>query len=489
MLHTTMSQPVLAKSQPRKNRGSSATNQHADVAAIVQPKLRISTPGDRHEREADRVAEQVVGSGQADSVSGVTADAGARLQRMCSECEEELQLKSNENSGGNTPAQFSGPIALGQGQSLSGAPRQFFESRMGADFSRVKIHTDNRADTMSRELNARAFTYGEHIAFADGEFNPQTFSGKKLIAHELTHVLQQSGKGVSLDRACLPAADCAGPIAGSAGAFGASEETRERPFRERRQRMTCARATATTHVGRARQLENLLTAHDPAMRAQIHGIFIDADLSPGTGAMVTDCAGWAAAALPAGCAPPAIAGAVKPCVFIHAHLNQEALLFNRGTAATIAGMSREDWRISTLTTLIHEVQHVVFNTSGRPEPPGAAACPRSSVAAEVTELNAIMSEFLLQFRSVPAAAGAARTRALARLNSWFNTAITNPDESIAGTLKAMRCACDCAEVNAHVRDIFNLVSASWTVAERNAFNAELRNARWNAAPTNLNWPL
>ena len=170
-------------------------------------------------------------------------------------------------------------------------------------------------------------------------------------------------------------------------------------------------------------------------------------------------------------------------------LNQEAFAFNHSASPTIGGQRREDWRISTLQTLIHEAQHVVFDTSARPEPAGAAACPRASVAAEITELNAIMSEFPIVFRAIPAAPGPARTRAINRLDNWFNFKITNPSESLSGTLKAMRCQCDCAEVNAHVQDVFDLVTASWSAAEKDAFNIELRKAKWNASPIDLNWPL
>ncbi len=204
--------------------------------------------------------------------------------------------------------------------------------------------------------------------------------------------------------------------------------------------------------------------------------------------MVSNCSGWAGMALPAGCIPPMIAGATKDCVFVPGHLNQEAWQFNSG-ARTIAGQSRDDWRVSTLQTLTHEVQHVIFDTTGRPEPPGAAGCPRANVAAEVTELNAILSEFPIAFRAIPAAPGPSRTHALTRLRNWFNDAITNPHESLAGTLKAMRCQCDCPQVNAHVRDAFNMATAGWTAAEKNAVNTELRKVRWNAPSIDLRWPL
>jgi hypothetical protein len=68
------------------------------------------------------------------------------------------------------------------------------EQAFGSDFNDVKIHTDTEADTLNRQLNAKAFTTGTDIFFRDGEYNPDFDGGKKLIAHELTHVVQQTGR-------------------------------------------------------------------------------------------------------------------------------------------------------------------------------------------------------------------------------------------------------------------------------------------------------
>jgi hypothetical protein len=489
---------------------------NAFVQRLVQRRPAVSQPSDKYEQEADRVADAVVRKSNTSSlIPSITRYGERGVHRKCTECEEEMQrqpekeeeekvqrqvgveevkLQARTRVGGAISARDVSEDAIralqGGGRPLPKSVRADIEPRMGYDFSGVKIHTDGHAAQLARSVNALAFTVGRDIVFGAGQYRPETSEGKRLLAHELTHVVQQNqGSANMISRACLPAADCPAIIPGSAEDFGAAEEVRELGPRDRRKRMTCPRALSTTHAGRATQLETILAAHDPALRAQIHGIFIDADLSPGTEAMVTDCADWETIAMPAACHAPGLAGAAKPCVFVHGRLNQEAFAFNRSASATIGGQPREDWRISTLQTLIHEAQHVVFDTSARPEPAGAAACPRASVAAEITELNAIMSEFPIVFRAIPAAPGPARTRAINRLDNWFNFKITNPSESLSGTLKAMRCQCDCAEVNAHVRDVFDLVTASWSVAEKDAFNIELRKAKWNVAPIDLNWPL
>jgi len=165
-------------------------------------------------------------------------------------------------------------------------------------------------------------------------------------------------------------------------------------------------------------------------------------------------------------------------------LNVEAREFREGKAQ-VAGRPREAWRITTVQTLIHEIQHVIFDRAALGQPAGvtAAACPRASVAFELSELSAMMSEFPTVFRAVPAGApphDPARTR----LANWFNTTITNPGESIRGALTGMRCSCDCAEVDRFVEQTFAFTATSWTAAERSAFNAELQRPVWA-----LHWPI
>ncbi len=76
---------------------------------------------------------------------------------------------------------------------MPGALRQRFEAELGGDFSQVAVHTNTDPRTLSHAVQARAFTTGQDIFFRTGEYNPATTSGQKLIAHELTHVVQQNG--------------------------------------------------------------------------------------------------------------------------------------------------------------------------------------------------------------------------------------------------------------------------------------------------------
>lgn len=79
------------------------------------------------------------------------------------------------------------------GSSLDGGTQEMMESRFGHDFSQVRVHSDAQADASARSVQARAYTVGNDIAFRSGEYEPATHSGQKLLAHELTHVVQQQG--------------------------------------------------------------------------------------------------------------------------------------------------------------------------------------------------------------------------------------------------------------------------------------------------------
>ncbi len=101
-----------------------------------------------------------------------------------------MQLKSKDAEIGSDIE--SGISAVkGAGQPLPEPARNLFDSRFGADFNHVRIHTDTQAEETTRSINARAFTLGRNIVFGQGQYSLGTTEGKSLLAHELTHVLQQ----------------------------------------------------------------------------------------------------------------------------------------------------------------------------------------------------------------------------------------------------------------------------------------------------------
>lgn len=174
-------------------------------SGTLQAKLRIGQPGDRYEQEADRVADEVMRMPEPQAVYG---DA-PHIQRACPTCEgEELRRQPIEEEEGELQTKAtSGHISevnpgleshiqsiKGGGQPLSNNDRAFFEPRFGYDFSRVRVHTDTRAAEAARVVNARAFTVGQDVVFGAGQYPPGMSEGRRLLAHELTYVVQQSIK-------------------------------------------------------------------------------------------------------------------------------------------------------------------------------------------------------------------------------------------------------------------------------------------------------
>lgn len=160
--------------------------------ANIQTKLKIDEPGDAYEQEADRVAEQVTRTSEtrlqrACACGGETGAGGS-----CDACDKKKSLQRKADGSGaavDVPPQVGSALAA-PGRPLDAGVRSFFESRFGHDFSRVRVHTD---DAAAASVRAHAFTVGERIVFAANQYRPTTHEGRRLLAHELTHVVQQSG--------------------------------------------------------------------------------------------------------------------------------------------------------------------------------------------------------------------------------------------------------------------------------------------------------
>ncbi len=183
----------------------------------IQPKLTINTPGDSYEQEADQVAEQVMRMPEPQPVASTIASGRTEgVQRACScggECDEckkkqhgvqpvRVQLKSaRSTSAGLKEAPSLVHDALrSPGQALSPASRAFFEPRFDRDFSQVRVHTGPVAASAAESIFARAFTAGSHIVFGAGQGSFDSSEGRGLLAHELSHVVQQGGHTASVQR-------------------------------------------------------------------------------------------------------------------------------------------------------------------------------------------------------------------------------------------------------------------------------------------------
>jgi len=206
---------------------------------ILQAKLKLGPAGDRYEQEADRVAKQVVRASRQPDVqrNGVDeeelqakpVDRISQVRRSYLESavqatpiakstgsiqrgfaalspvqrdgieDEELQAAPNHGlEGGEVDDSVAQSIqrAKGGGAPLDDGVRSSMEQGFGADFSGVRVHTGGQADALNRSLNARAFTTGNDIFFGKGQYNPGSSGGQELIAHELTHTVQQGAAGV-----------------------------------------------------------------------------------------------------------------------------------------------------------------------------------------------------------------------------------------------------------------------------------------------------
>lgn len=196
-------------------------------AARLQMKARLGASNDPLEHEADRLADVVMNGGFAGPVSRAAPQTAQRachcgedglVQRKCAACEEEEQTVRRAPGGvaGGGSAATAAQAVSGGGAPLPASARAFFGPRFGRDFSDVRIHTGPGAAAAARGIGARAYTLGADIAFGAGEYAPGTPAGKRLLAHELAHVVQQGGAGDTIRRAeleILPANSAAVPTA------------------------------------------------------------------------------------------------------------------------------------------------------------------------------------------------------------------------------------------------------------------------------------
>lgn len=165
----------------------------------LQRKLEIGPVDDPLEREADETAERVMRMAEP-TCDGPTMDSSQRIQRKCDACKEEenrddrlarkpLCVSATVKSASVPPIVYR---VLGQaGHPLDHTTRAFLEPRFGCDLTSIRVHTDSTAAESARAVHATAWTVGKDIAFASGQYVPGTSAGRLLLAHELTHSIQQ----------------------------------------------------------------------------------------------------------------------------------------------------------------------------------------------------------------------------------------------------------------------------------------------------------
>jgi len=165
---------------------------------LLQAKLRVGSVNDEYEREADRVAGEVMRMPAIPRFGARLEDKppARHLRRLFPKGKEtphRMTMPARATLGREpTPSHAEAKVdkVIG-GQPLPNEQRIFFESRFGADFGNVRIHTGESADTAARAVGAHAFTRGGDIVFRDDQYHPNTYAGRRLLAHELAHVVQQ----------------------------------------------------------------------------------------------------------------------------------------------------------------------------------------------------------------------------------------------------------------------------------------------------------
>jgi hypothetical protein len=161
----------------------------------MQKKSTGHTVNDKYEQEADRVAEQIMSRSNMQPHAPCTYGGGYPQRQVDQQGKNYEHLRAthiptSEGGDGAVPSSVYGALRS-PGKPLDASTRDFMEMRFTHDFSSVRVHTDARAAKSAQEVNARAYTVGGDIIFGAGQYSPRTGVGQRLLAHELTHVVQQ----------------------------------------------------------------------------------------------------------------------------------------------------------------------------------------------------------------------------------------------------------------------------------------------------------
>lgn len=228
---------ALPATQPRRA-DSSCSCGGACPRCQAKSTLTVGAADDAYEREADRVADAVVSGRRGPLIGQGSPPIQTGLYRKVLEPDEMFDSVGAPDAAGDevVPEEDAAPASLqrkpasgqaggqaavstqyeqslqhamqGGGSALPPATRSFMEGRIGHDFSGVRVHHGVQAATLSRQVNARAFTVGRHIFFGGSEYAPSSLQGQRLLAHELTHVVQQSSGRLSRQIMRTPGTPC-----------------------------------------------------------------------------------------------------------------------------------------------------------------------------------------------------------------------------------------------------------------------------------------
>jgi hypothetical protein len=342
------------------------------------------------------------------------------------------------------------------------------------------VHTDDSAAHAASSVDALAYTLGRDIVFGAGQFDPATSSGKRLLAHELAHVVRQSHSPSSaLQRACRSAAQCTKPSPGNAPKFGADEDAKSDQIAIASGGVSPAPGVPAPcllprHGQRATNFEALATGAGlgAAIAPGVDGFFINACLSPGVGGTNAACSEFPGGA-PAGTAPD------HSCVQVHT-TDEDTAIAVRAKPKPLGDADLRSFLWIT-STVKHESQHHIFDANPRAIALDAPDCnvdtpllapPGATVEDLLSEISAEIAEFDVYFRNLKA--NPSRSSQFA-LQSEEHNAASRGGENILDNIKDLQCACNCSTVDKFVEEVFTQASDSggWTDEEKREFKAAM----------------
>jgi len=453
----------------RKAEGSGAFEPHSNA----YPSIQVGAVDDPLEHEADRVADRILNEGTLHAPA--LQPAGSRLQR------KETGARAAQGAGVAPPVVRQ--VLSSPGGPLDRPTRTFFESRFGRDFSQVRIHTSAQAAASARSVGARAFTVGNNIVFGSGEYAPSDPVSRRLVAHELAHVVQQQQMALPpLRRACKSPAECAAPIPGDPGRFGQKAEA-EGAAAEKASNPNpqaggdvCAKPR---HKDEATNLTAIVTGEGVVKPPEVSGIFINACFPPSAGAAKVACKDF-----PGG-SPPG-ADADKDCVEVKPETEDAAAAINKSPDRSDYGKERAT---KMAAGIAHEFQHARFDAKASKVVADAADCKLdtdvggtgTTVEGYLSEMSAEMAQFPFYYQKNQTSPSPRNAELL--FNEERKIA-THPSESISGIIQGLQCQCECGTVETFVTKVFNDGVSGWPADQTEEFQkamTRLMPAIWPAS--------
>jgi hypothetical protein len=456
----------------------------APLPGAIQAKLTVGATNDPLETEADHVADRVMRMPDS-ALSVPRRDNSGVIRRKCAcedsghpcaSCSAEKKDKLMRSASGTATRGQAPPVVhdvlRSPGRPLDAGARGFFEPRFRRDFANVRIHDDLRAARSAREVGALAYTVGQHVVVDAARYRAETAEGRRLLAHELTHVIQQHGASCpSLQRACRSAAQCAVTNSGSSQNFGSTVEAESEAIAVASGGVSIGSGptscTLPRHGERAVNVESLATGSGLAVAVApgIAGFFINACLSPNDGGSNAPCSQFPGG--PPGGAPPD-----KSCVQLHTTDEDEA----KALVAKPKPLNDVDQRrlLVWASAVKHESQHNVFDAKAGTVVPASGGCDINTavpvpsggkVEGRLSEISAEIGEYDVYFRNRKLRPGDSEWA----LQTEEHDIATRGGENILGNIKDLQCACDCGVVAKFVEQVFGEASSSWTDEEKKRF--------------------